>query len=138
MNRFPYQGSRISATCSAYGSPRPKIWFSSPVLGIEDFNDASATDVGINVYTTEREILGDVFVVSTLEICSEDITELGRYLVDIQCSTGNGVELDDANAIGLQSVTFRPQPYSKLSHIILLCLIFVLYGGFKVLHELIA
>ena len=105
---YTYQGSVLVAECIAYGSPRPQITWSSPSLQIEDFDaDGVATTT---VVTRDAELDGLIVTYSTLHICPSTLQSLSTYLVEIQCSTTNGL----SSPLGQQTAVFTAAPYSKL------------------------
>jgi len=98
-------------TCAAFGSPPPRVWFSSSALEISDFSQVDST--AVNVFSREEDLGDNVFTYSTLDICTreEDFDTFATYLTEIYCHTENGV--DSMSNIGIQSIEFRPRPFSK-------------------------
>ena len=60
--------------------------------------------------TRDEIVDGLILTYSTLHICPSLISTLSRYLVEIQCSTTNGL----SPPIGLQSASFTASPFSEL------------------------
>ncbi len=112
QGRYIHQGPRFSATCVAYGSPRPDVWFGSEALGIANFRDVS--DFMINVYSQDINLDGYIFVATTLEVCGadNDLDFYERYLTEYECYTSNGV-MADSSAVGVRAVEFKVQPIGK-------------------------
>lgn len=113
QGRFEHVGARFSATCVAYGSPRPQVWFGSEALGISNFNNEA--DPMINVYTEDVVVQGYLFVAATLELCGSDsdVEFYERYLTEYECYTSNGAVSNPP--IGVQLVEFTIQPSRKSS-----------------------
>ena len=103
----------MSVTCAAYGSPRPRVWISSEPLGISDFS--LVDNPTVNVYTEDIDTGDNVFVQTTLEVCANqnDLETYRRYVTGMECNTENGIEVDPTNAVGVQIIGFRPQPFCK-------------------------
>lgn len=101
MGQFTSNGPRISATCVAYGSPRPSIQWTQN--GREIVGDSST-----NIYT--QSIVdgdGDILVISTLELCDAVfVAEPGHTA----CTAINGVLMDAETRV--QAATFVIDPRS--------------------------
>lgn len=108
--RYRYQGTGLVAECIAYGSPRPSITWSSQALGITDFATAESNGSTTTVVSRDEVVDGLILTYSTLHICPSLISMLSRYLVEIQCSTTNGL----SPPIGVRSASFTASPFSKL------------------------
>jgi hypothetical protein len=85
MGQFTSNGPRISATCVAYGSPKPSIlWTQNAELIMND----NSTNIHEQSVVDED---GDILVISTLELCDAIfVADPGQTA----CTTINGVEMD--------------------------------------------
>ena len=108
--RYRYQGTGLIAECIAYGSPRPSITWSSQALGITDFATAESNGSTTTVVSRDEVVDGLILTYSTLHICPSLISTLSRYLVEIQCSTTNGL----SPPIGVRFASFTASPFSEL------------------------
>lgn len=100
MGQFTSNGPRISATCAAYGSPRPSIeWTQNWELIVEDNYT--------NIYTESVvDEDGDILVISTLELCSFRF-EAGPG--ETACTTDNGVLVDSEERVQATSFVIDPR-----------------------------
>ncbi len=82
--QFVTEGRRISATCVAYGSPRPSIQWTQNGLPVMNSRY-------INVYTQSAiDDDGDILAISTLEICDPQF----EFVPEVtECRVRNGVML---------------------------------------------
>ena len=108
--RYRYEGTGLVAQCIAYGSPRPSVTWNSPALGIANFETTEGDGITTTVVTRDEVVDGLIVTFSTLHICPSLISVLSTYLVEIQCSTTNGL----SPPIGQQSAAFTASPFSEL------------------------
>lgn len=100
---FLSSGLRLSATCVAYGSPQPDIYWMIDGQSLPDDNIT-------NVYTTVVvDSDNDHLVLSTLEICDTMLQPIMGY---VSCTARNGVTMGSDDVV--QSVNIVVQPMSKL------------------------
>ena len=105
-------GSRLSLSCAAFGSPTPNITWSSPAQGISDYELDAATNDAINIYTEEvTDAIGNVYVISILELCAADSNMFTAY----SCTASNGIEIAE-EGFGDASATFGIIPIGMYAH----------------------
>lgn len=109
MGQFTSNGPRISATCVAYGSPRPSIQWTQ--------NGAAITeDSSTNIYTQSVvDEDGDILVISTLELCDAIfVADPGQTA----CTTINGVERDREQRVQAASFVIDPRGDNFVKYIL--------------------
>lgn len=100
MGLFVSNGPRISATCVAYGSPKPYIQW------LQDGSDIEENRY-TNIYSESVVVEdGDILVISTLEVCSE------RFMprtATTTCTTRNGVQMGVEGRVQTASFVIDPR-----------------------------
>ena len=104
MGQYRSGGPRISATCVAYGSPRPSIRWTQ---NLQDIAQDNFTNIYTQNYVDED---GDILAVSTLEICT-DMYIPGE--TSTSCTATNGIQADMEDQERVQSVSFVIDTRSK-------------------------
>lgn len=103
---FVTHGPRLSATCVAYGSPQPDMYWT---INDEPVEEGNYTNIYNSIITDANN---DILLISTLEICN---TMFQPIMGNVSCTARNGVSVGADTRV--QSVQFMVQPKRKISYI---------------------